>query len=523
MKRETTMKQWTRHLLAICLMVLACVAAARAQTVIPFVDCVEPSYQIGNVSLTAAAAIGATSISVDGFVPVGAALVINLGGSSSGSDNEERVTVSAVSGSNPYVLTINALTKAHTVSQTVSFELVQFLAFYGYNNTNNGNITLLKGGFNNFFTPGSNSYPPQPSVFLPGIHHRDFSVIFSGTFLDWIVQGARARASNNSSAQLCGGGAITYQGRLNDTNAAANGQYDLQFSLFDAPTAGTSQAATVTIENVQVTNGIFTAQLDFGAAFNTSKSLYLEIGVRPGSGSGNDPFTTLAPRQPLTFAPFAIRAQTALFALTANVNGGNVALNDNLLRLRTSADSNNGLLYSPAVDGIEFRAGSGFRWVIGATERMRLDSSSNLNISGNGIIGGDANISGNSTIGGNANITGTITTGCRAGFTAFAGGRLCVSAMQAAATFYGGGGAIQTCANMQARVGNSADVMLTFSNTGFNYFTGASQGWLADHFADNTWGTWLTPSVTPDFDGTPLNVYNGNGGSPPTLPYRCVY
>ena len=29
--------------------------------------------------------------------------------------------------------------------------------------------------------------------------------------------------------------------------------------------------------------------------------------------------------------------------------------------------------------------------------------------------------------------------------------------------------------------------------------------------------------ATPDFDGAPLNVYTGNGGNPPTLPYRCVY
>lgn len=65
--------------------------------------------------------------------------------------------------------------------------------------------------------------------------------------------------------------------------------------------------------------------------------------------------------------------------------GGAVALNDGMLRLRTGPDANHGLLFSAAVDGIEFRGFGGFRWSTGtggASERMRMDASGNLAIGG---------------------------------------------------------------------------------------------------------------------------------------------
>ena len=116
-----------------------------------------------------------------------------------------------------------------------------------------------------------------------------------------------------------------------------------------------------------------------------------------------------------------------------------------------------------------------------------------------------------------------LASGCRSGFSAFAGGRLCVSGMMGPAPLYGNGaygnGAIATCKNMGARVGNSNDVMLTFTNPNFNYFGGVQYGWLADHFADNAWGTWnvLSPPSNQDFDGPPANAAMNS------LPYRCVY
>lgn len=118
---------------------------------------------------------------------------------------------------------------------------------------------------------------------------------------------------------------------------------------------------------------------------------------------------------------------------------------------------------------------------------------------------------------------GTITSGCKNGFTAIAGGRLCVSALQPAATFYGSAGATQTCINLGARVGTIADATLSLAGN-FNYFGGVSQGWLGDYAGDNLRPTWNVNANGGDFDGSPVNVYNGGqNATAPAYQYRCVY
>ena len=86
--------------------------------------------------------------------------------------------------------------------------------------------------------------------------------------------------------------AFTYQGKLTDTSMPANGTYDFQFTLFDAVSGGNQIGLTVTNAAVQVTNGIFTVNLDYGSASFPGTDRFLEIGVRPG-GNGN-PRTVLA-------------------------------------------------------------------------------------------------------------------------------------------------------------------------------------------------------------------------------------
>jgi trimeric autotransporter adhesin len=61
--------------------------------------------------------------------------------------------------------------------------------------------------------------------------------------------------------------------------------------------------------------------------------------------------------------------------------GGGFTLNDTFLRLRAANDNNHGLFYSTDVNGVEFRAFSGFRWTTGtsgATQRMVLDGTGQL-------------------------------------------------------------------------------------------------------------------------------------------------
>src|SRR5438477_12271755 len=104
------------------------------------------------------------------------------------------------------------------------------------------------------------------------------------------------------------GTAFTYQGRLTSSGAAATGNYDLRFQLYDALTGGAQVGSTGFLSNVSVTGGLFTANLDFGTAFAGSKR-FLEIGVRPGGQMGM--FTILTPRQELTPAPSAAFASNA--------------------------------------------------------------------------------------------------------------------------------------------------------------------------------------------------------------------
>src|SRR4030095_9232139 len=96
--------------------------------------------------------------------------------------------------------------------------------------------------------------------------------------------------------------------------------YDMQFKLFDTVTVatGTQQGVTITNSTVQVTNGIFAVNLDFGTNVFTGAARYLEISVRR-AGSPN-PHTVLSPRQQITSSPYAIQTVNAqqLGGLPAN-------------------------------------------------------------------------------------------------------------------------------------------------------------------------------------------------------------
>src|SRR5881392_3929499 len=105
-----------------------------------------------------------------------------------------------------------------------------------------------------------------------------------------------------------------YQGRLTDGGTAANGNYDLQFGLFDRLSGGTQIGSTQTINSVAVSNGVFTVSLDFGANAFPGANRFLEISTRP---SGGGAFTVLAPRQVITSTPYAVRSLSSATADTA--------------------------------------------------------------------------------------------------------------------------------------------------------------------------------------------------------------
>jgi hypothetical protein len=107
------------------------------------------------------------------------------------------------------------------------------------------------------------------------------------------------------------GTSFSYQGRLVEGGVAANGSYDLQFTLFDAESGGTLVAGPIAKSAVAVANGLFTVRLDFGAGVFTGEARWLEIGAK---ATGAASFTTLSPRQevlPTLYALHSARAQSA--------------------------------------------------------------------------------------------------------------------------------------------------------------------------------------------------------------------
>ncbi|MBA4150817.1 MAG: tail fiber domain-containing protein [Verrucomicrobia bacterium] len=107
--------------------------------------------------------------------------------------------------------------------------------------------------------------------------------------------------------------AFTYQGRLNDNGIPAGGIYDLRFTLHDAVSGGIQQGNGLTNSATVVSDGLFTATLDFGNQF-PGADRWLEIGVRTNGGTS---FHTLSPRQSLTTTPYAVYATGATTATIA--------------------------------------------------------------------------------------------------------------------------------------------------------------------------------------------------------------
>ncbi len=131
------------------------------------------------------------------------------------------------------------------------------------------------------------------------------------------LQGAPGMAQEIAPQAAPLGTAFTYQGRLQKDGAPVNGNCDLVFKLWDAPTGGSQVGATQTKSNVSVSQGIFTARLDFGPVHNGS-ARWLEIAVRCPAGTGS--YITLTPRQELTAAPAALSLALP-FTAEANIGG----------------------------------------------------------------------------------------------------------------------------------------------------------------------------------------------------------
>ena len=103
---------------------------------------------------------------------------------------------------------------------------------------------------------------------------------------------------------LAQGTVFTYEGKLSQNGVPFSGTAEIAPSLWDAPAngnlVGTNNPGTFL---VAVSNGVFTASLDFGSApFAGGAPRWLQLGVRTTA----DPFSILTPLQPITATPYAI-------------------------------------------------------------------------------------------------------------------------------------------------------------------------------------------------------------------------
>jgi hypothetical protein len=104
------------------------------------------------------------------------------------------------------------------------------------------------------------------------------------------------------------GNTFTYQGRLNHHDAPANGAFDLKFELFDMPEDGVAVAPAVELPAQTLTNGLFSAELNFGGpeVFNGT-AYWIEMQARP---AGAADYLPVPGRTAVRPTPYALRAMS---------------------------------------------------------------------------------------------------------------------------------------------------------------------------------------------------------------------
>ncbi|WP_376692713.1 hypothetical protein [Wenzhouxiangella sp. EGI_FJ10409] len=90
--------------------------------------------------------------------------------------------------------------------------------------------------------------------------------------------------------------AFTYQGQLQTVEGPVTDTVDLEFSLYETEDGSNQVGSTISRPGVEVDDGLFRVELDFGAGVFDGSPRYLEISV------GGEP---LAPRQRVTGVPLA--------------------------------------------------------------------------------------------------------------------------------------------------------------------------------------------------------------------------
>ncbi len=164
--------------------------------------------------------------------------------------------------------------------------------------------------------------------------------------------------------------AFTYQGLLKSAGSPYSGLADVRFTLYDAPAAGNVIGAPVEILGTTLTDGVFTADLDFGALAFDGSARWLEIEVATPSGGA---YALLTPRQavnPVPYAmfamnnagsPFAYSGANGVFSGTGNVGIGTAS--PALGKLVVQSGTNNyGMVHTDGSVSMGSWVGAGGGW-----------------------------------------------------------------------------------------------------------------------------------------------------------------
>jgi hypothetical protein len=144
------------------------------------------------------------------------------------------------------------------------------------------------------------------------INKNLINAIFTAIVLIAVTGSAVAQNQESIIPETQAAQSMTYQGRLLNAGSPANGNYDFEFKITNA--SGTV-LQTIEALGVPVVNGIFTARFLVSiSTFAANGGENLSVGVRQ---LPTDPYTPLAPAQPVSGTPVAFKAHYATQAAIA--------------------------------------------------------------------------------------------------------------------------------------------------------------------------------------------------------------
>ncbi len=135
------------------------------------------------------------------------------------------------------------------------------------------------------------------------------ALVLAGNAIAGLDQDQEPTGTRAQQATL--GTSFTYQGSLADSSGPISDTCDFEFELYTATSGGDQVGSTVTKSEVDVSDGVFAVQLDFGGDAFTGDARYLDISVRCPAGSGDYTHLTAEERQALTAVPYALHARSA--------------------------------------------------------------------------------------------------------------------------------------------------------------------------------------------------------------------